>query len=593
MGNEKMSNEGMRFLQSAGDFPCTVTLGEKLPSWELTRWGRDTLRFHPLPRDRYAIRASSRRLLYRGGRESHCFTVLDDGRFEYDLILKKRPESNTAVLLLEGWEQFDFLRQPDRFGPEILRGSYAVYKKEFVLNSTKYHVGTGKLCHIHRPKIIDRRGREVWGNLQIDRGVLTITVPEEWLGEATYPVTVDPVIGSNTVGAYRTFPYMSSSDYAQYRKDLARDPNGTDVADYCDDMKLYIEERIALNRQTTPLALQGTYNACLYAEESWNFPESAAYPMMYSSLNNKPKHILFSNTTRVPIVVSPSKPAKWNKGTITFGTKINAGTDLWFGFIGDYGIGCRFDYGSQYRGVYGYYLYEDWREYYDTVIESIEDDGFADVGGETDYLCDSISGDYNMYPGARFDFRISMYLELPPQNYTRTLTQGVKLTDNRKLAASYKRTTAMNARGVTLLGRNSNYYRKHTGAVAVTGVLNRFRGFFRSITEQAKPTELLTYCRAFLRTIAVTVRPLTHEGRNLSARRTAADYAETGDSTARQRGGDPYPCCGGYYRRLCGKGLCFTPHYPGTGRRMGGSGAFGGLPAGPLHRSGGHGGNEA
>jgi hypothetical protein len=100
----------------------------------------------------------------------------------------------------------------------------------------------------------------------------------------------------------------------------------------------------------------------------------------------------------------------------------------------------------------------------------------------------------------------------------------------------YFRHRTMNAKGVTLLGRSSNYYRKHTGVLAVIGALNRFQDFFRSIVEQVKPTEALHYCRVFPRTIAVTLRPLSHEGRNLLARRDIADHAGTGDSTVPQRG---------------------------------------------------------
>jgi hypothetical protein len=94
----------------------------------------------------------------------------------------------------------------------------------------------------------------------------------------------------------------------------------------------------------------------------------------------------------------------------------------------------------------------------------------------------------------------------------------------------------MKANGVALLGHSSNYLRNHIIAVAVTGVLSRFRGFFRSLTEQLETSDLVSYCRDFLRTIALTVRPETHEQRNLSARRNIADQAVTGDSTARQRG---------------------------------------------------------
>jgi hypothetical protein len=519
-------NRGMRFLQSAFDFPCMVELGWREPSWRIRRWGRDALRFCPVPHDRFAVRGNSRRLLYRGERESHCFTILDGNRFEYDVILKRKPESNTVVLFLEGWEGFDFLRQPDRFGPEPLRGSYAVYKKEPVLNSAKYHVGTGKFCHIYRPKIIDNRGREVWGGLRIDRGILTITIPEKWLGEAAYPVVVDPVIGSNTIGAYRTFPYIDKYNYELYMRDLARYPNDTDIYYYYDDMQLYLEEWMVLNRQTTPLALQGAYNAYLYADETWHYPsgsttyyeEGYAYPMLYSSLNNKPKQLLLSDTSWMVIKVSPATPAKWNKGTITFGTRINAGTDIWFGFAGDMGIGCRFDYGSQYRGVYGFSPPEDnnYQELgLETVVEYITDCGYADVSGKTDYLCDSGNDSYNRYPGARFDFKISMYLELPPQQYTRTVTQGVKLADSGKRVHGIVQKLLQTA-GVSQTNRRvQEAIRK---AAETAAVIEPYPGTYRDIR----------------RTAADTAYPASGNGHTAEYHRTAADgLSGTGEALRR------------------------------------------------------------
>jgi hypothetical protein len=122
------------------------------------------------------------------------------------------------------------------------------------------------------------------------------------------------------------------------------------------------------------------------------------------------------------------------------------------------------------------------------------------------------------------------------QNYTRTLTQGVKFTDTRKLTASYKWTMNMKANGITLLGRASGYYRKHINAVSVSDTLSRFRGFFRSMAEQVKTNDLILYCRDFLRTIALTLRPLTEGKRSLSAKRGITTEVNTQDNTARQRG---------------------------------------------------------
>jgi hypothetical protein len=97
---------------------------------------------------------------------------------------------------MEGAENFDFFRQPDIVKDPFLKGSYAVYRKAPIVGE-----GTGKLCHIHRPKIIDRRGRWVWGDLSVADNELHITIPETWLNDAKYPVIVDPTIETTTVGS--------------------------------------------------------------------------------------------------------------------------------------------------------------------------------------------------------------------------------------------------------------------------------------------------------------------------------------------------------------------------------------------------------
>jgi hypothetical protein len=153
----------MRFLQSVKDFPLTVSLGEKVPAWGLSRW-RGTgassacLWFRPPDDEGFTLRGDRQRLTYNGRRRSHRFTILGDTAFEYDCILNREPESNVITLLMEGAERFYFFRQPDFIKNPFLKGSYAVYKKETLLGE-----GTGKLCHIHRPEIIDSRGRRVWG----------------------------------------------------------------------------------------------------------------------------------------------------------------------------------------------------------------------------------------------------------------------------------------------------------------------------------------------------------------------------------------------------------------------------------------------
>jgi hypothetical protein len=80
---------------------------------------------------------------------------------------------NHYTLHMDGADNFDFFRQPDFVQEPFLKGSYAVYKKETLIGE-----GTGKLCHIHRPEIIDACGRRCWGELAVVGNELRITIPE-------------------------------------------------------------------------------------------------------------------------------------------------------------------------------------------------------------------------------------------------------------------------------------------------------------------------------------------------------------------------------------------------------------------------------
>jgi hypothetical protein len=135
------------------------------------------------------------------------------------------------------------------------------------------------------------------------------------------------------------------------------------------------------------------------------------------------------------------------------------------------------------------------------------------------------------------DFKLSMYFNYTSaKNYVRTLTQGVSLSDSRKLIASYKRSPAMTAQGITLLGRASAYYREHSAAFTATDSLSRIRGFFRTVTEELRISGITSYCRDFLRSITNTVRPSAMEARKLDVKRDVSTEAGIQDSTAREQG---------------------------------------------------------
>jgi len=419
---------GAVFRQSLMDFPCPVTLGESSPSFGLHRF-RQGLRFLPVDDEGFTLRGDKQRLLYKGRRRSHRFTILDDCSFEYDCILNREPDSNIIRLRIDGGENFDFFRQPDFVDDPFLKGSFAVYKKQTLVGE-----GTGKLCHIHRPEIIDARGRRCWGALAVVGNELHITIPEKWLSEAVYPVVVDPTVGTTTVGS-------------QYKH----------VWDAGEPAEvLYFDCQIPVNRFTLPEILNGNCTAYVYTNS--NDTSAGGRPVLFSDNGNSPLTRKSASEGLLDLKVSSSKPAGWRSVSFKSNGSIASGSYIWFGVFCEYVWLPRFDYGSK--------CYND---YWDTL---------------------TIPASYPIYNVNDYEnFKLSMYFTYTSaQNYVRTLSQSVKVTDNRKKTGTYKRSLSQKAGVSSLLSRFETIIRKCVFTANNSMVIKRLPVFFRKAAENIKVT---------------------------------------------------------------------------------------------------------
>ncbi|GHU81853.1 hypothetical protein FACS189468_5210 [Spirochaetia bacterium] len=378
---------------------------------------------------------------------------------------------------MDGAEHYDFFRQPDFVHDPFLKGSYAVYKKETFIGE-----GTGKLCHIHRPKIIDTRGRWVWGDLSIVGNTLCIIIPERWLAEAAYPVIVDPTIGTTTVGSQTTWEQDPGEDWVPVTNEISMPVN-------C----------FLVNETINGLCTAKFY---AYSNEEW---ESGGYPVLYSDNNNVPLTRKSTQENYIDLEVYTGKPVGWRSGTFRSNGAISSGSYIWFGLAAIYFWYVRFDY------------------------------GLKSFHGEWD--CETIP---NTYPtnGQWYDnYKMSMYFEYTSaQNYTRTLIQGVSLTDTRKLTVDYKKTLAMNGQNATALGHGASYYREHTAQVKGTDSVPWLRGMYRTISETIKILNPLSYCRDFLRKILETSQAFTDTTRNAENNRTVLTTGGSNDGITWGRG---------------------------------------------------------
>jgi hypothetical protein len=134
-----------------------------------------------------------------------------EGAMEFEVILKEKPLTNKIEFTLNT-KGLDFFYQPELTEEEIERGysrpenatgGYAVYCSEQKINwvgGKEYKCG--QLGFIYRPKIVDSSGMEVWGELKIDTntGLLTVTIPQDFLDKAVYPIKSNDRFGYTTNG---------------------------------------------------------------------------------------------------------------------------------------------------------------------------------------------------------------------------------------------------------------------------------------------------------------------------------------------------------------------------------------------------------
>jgi hypothetical protein len=450
----------MQFSQSTADFPMLVTLGEKNPFFGLNRFNKP-LRFVPLDEEKFSLSGGKQRLLYKGKQRSHRFTILGDTSFEYDCILEKPPDSNTVSLLIEGAENYDFFRQPEFVKDPFLKGSYAVYKKETLLGE-----GTGKLCHIHRPEIIDARGRRCWGSLAVTGNTLRITIPEKWLGEAVYPVIVDPTVGTTTVGKQNEWPDDRFGDLVEFGMDFA------------------------VNRFLAPETIKGTCMAYAYTSES--FADVGGYGVIYTDNNNKPSKL--NSMEEEWIDMSYFWPSEgWESGSFEVINPIQSGSSIWFGILANYLWYPLFDFGSPCYFTQSYA--------FDSPPETFP------------------------APNYYLDMKLSMYFTyINAQNHVRKITHGVALSDNRKLTANYKRNINHTVKINSILSRFEALCRKCTMAVYNTMNVSRLQALIRMLSVYIKPTTANSESRSLSR--KCTENAVVHS----ETKRTLAIFRKIQDS---------------------------------------------------------------
>jgi len=178
---------------------------------------------------------------------------VDEGGVEYEAILKEKPPVNALSFPIDtknlDWfyqppldqklnvSAYDFVNATHAIKdgivmvhrPENTVGSYAVYHAYKRNNEYK----TGKAFHLYRPKAIDANGKETWLDLKVEKGKLTITISQEFLDAAAYPIIIDPTFGYTTEGSYYvSVPYSDSAIATEFTSPSDSGMQGVSISMY-------------------------------------------------------------------------------------------------------------------------------------------------------------------------------------------------------------------------------------------------------------------------------------------------------------------------------------------------------------------------
>jgi hypothetical protein len=180
------------------------TLTSFLPQQKISRWDNEvncSIRLKHTEKIPTVI-AEDGKIKWKGKDvEAHFYDFTNEehpeGASEFEVVLKSKPLTNVVEFTVVD-KDVDYFYQPaltpeeideGASRPENVVGSYAVYAKTPKTNWTGgKEYKTGKIGHIFRPKIIDSAGTEVWGDLHIENGILSVTIPQDFLDKAVYPV---------------------------------------------------------------------------------------------------------------------------------------------------------------------------------------------------------------------------------------------------------------------------------------------------------------------------------------------------------------------------------------------------------------------
>ena len=456
MGRILKESRPFSYIQSKNDCPCNVK-GEaygrsRSPILQFSKWDEEAfLLFKGNGRNERtrSLERNGNSLILTTNKRKHIYRILDGENMEYDIVLYERPKSPVIEMPLEIPKGLSFYKQGIKY-PGLMRdevlGSYAVY---WNMRNNKYK--TGKFCHIYRPKIFDSAGRWIWGDLEFDGDSLFVIIDEEWLKRARYPVTVDPVIGTSTVGA----SHLNTED-----------PNPAEWYDY------YYEITMPVNPYVTPGSVSGSCTAYYYSYHDDS--EARGYPVIYSNSGGLPANRLSTNESYADLR-NPSSSGEWLGVNFDINGTIPGGSTIWFGYMSRFYLFPYFDEGGTLKEM-------------DVSGNSTPPNTFVAFGG-SDQLT------------------LSMYFEYTAvENYTRDIATVAALSDGILGVYSGKRKMVEPAFSLSdFIRGGKGIFKKLISSIGISDLAGRALGLFRKKTDTQIIYEGLSVRIVFARMVSAAV----------------------------------------------------------------------------------------
>ena len=204
------------FHYPCGDH-CNIYINKVKPEIKIEKWDS----YFKMSREEktYTPFINNDKFVFDGIDESVLIYFLKNDALEYEIILKKKPETNTVNLSVETKNlTLRLIKIEDiiqKRTTELLLSDQNIsnitttFNNDLLGSIVVESKNKNSEFIIFRPKIYDADNKSVYGEYRLQNNTLLIVIPQEFLDNATYPIRIDPAISYGN-------EYLFDSSTSQY-----------------------------------------------------------------------------------------------------------------------------------------------------------------------------------------------------------------------------------------------------------------------------------------------------------------------------------------------------------------------------------------